>query len=125
MPGGKLGEAIVTGIGILGAVVAMILSFIPPSQINTGSPVVYVLIILIGAAVFFCVPLVVYGCRRPDWRDPAVADKFYPFDWQIENRKPSQVSRWSAGYEPTPAEVSAAVARISKEEGEPADVSGK
>lgn len=120
VPGGKFGEAIVTGVGIIGAVVAMILSFIPPSQINTGSPVVYVLIILIGAAVFFCVPLIVYGCRKPSWRDPAVADKFYPFDWQIENRLPSQVSKWDGDYQPTPEEIAATVARISKEDGEPA-----
>ncbi len=117
VPGGKFGEAVVTGVGILGAVVAMVLSFIPPAQINTGSPVVYVLIILVGAAVFFCVPLIVYARRRPSWRNPVVADKFYPFDWQIENRRPSQKSAWSAGYTPTPQDIAATVARISAEDG--------
>lgn len=115
VPGGKFGEIVVCGVGIIGAVVAMILSFIPPSQINTGSPVVYVLIILVGALVFFCVPLIVYAKRKPSWRDPAVASKFYPFDWQIENRLPSQVSKWSADYVPTPEQLAATEQRIAAE----------
>ena len=115
VPGGKFGEIVVCGVGILGALVAMILSFIPPSQINTGSPVVYVLIILIGALVFFSVPLIVYAKRKPSWRDPEVASKFYPFDWQIENRRPSQVSKWSADYVPTPEQLAATEQRIAAE----------
>ncbi|MDE5982290.1 MAG: hypothetical protein K2G92_04135, partial [Duncaniella sp.] len=92
-------------------------SFIPPSQINTGSTVVYVMIILVGALVFFSVPLIVYAKRKPSWRDPEVASKFYPFDWQIENRRPSQVSRWSADYVPTPEQLAATEQRIADEAG--------
>lgn len=114
VPGGKFGEAVVAGIGILGALVAMILSFFPPAQINTGSPVVYVLIIFCGALIFFCVPLIVFSKRKPSWRNPK-AD-FYPFDWQIENRKPDEVSKWSADYQPTPADIAATDARILAEE---------
>ncbi|WP_297069517.1 putative glutamine/gamma-aminobutyrate antiporter GadC [uncultured Duncaniella sp.] len=114
VPGGKLGEVVVAGIGILGALVAMVLSFFPPSQINTGSPVVYVLIIFCGALLFFCVPLIVFAKRKPSWRNPQA--NFYPFDWQIENRKPSEVSKWSANYTPTPAEIAGTDARILAEE---------
>lgn len=114
VPGGKFGEVVVAGIGILGAIVAMILSFIPPSQINTGSPVVYVLIIFCGALLFFCVPLIVFSKRKPSWRNPQAI--FYPFDWQIENREPSQVSKWSADYTPTDSEIAATDARILAEE---------
>lgn len=114
VPGGKFGEIVVAGIGILGAFVAMILSFFPPSQINTGSPLVYVLIIFCGALIFFCVPLIVFSKRKPSWRNPK-AD-FYPFDWQIENRKPDEVSKWSADYQPTPADIAATDARILAEE---------
>lgn len=110
IPGGHFGEYLIGGVGVLGAVLAMILSFFPPSQINTGNPVVYVLIILIGSVVFFCLPLIVFACRKPSWRNPAV--DFYPFDWQIEDRKPSQVSKWAAGYTPSPAEIAATDARI-------------
>lgn len=114
LPGGKLGEVVVAGIGILGAVVAMVLSFFPPSQINTGSPVVYVLIIFCGALLFFCVPLIVFSKRKPSWRNPKA--NFYPFDWQIENRRPSEVSKWSPTYQPTPAQIAGTDARILAEE---------
>ncbi len=114
IPGGKLGEVVVAGIGILGAVVAMVLSFFPPSQINTGSPVVYVLIIFCGALLFFCVPLIVFSKRKPSWRNPKA--NFYPFDWQIENRRPSEVSKWSPTYQPTPAQIAGTDARILAEE---------
>ena len=114
VPGGKFGEVVIAGIGIIGALVAMILSFIPPSQINTGSPVVYVLIIFCGALLFFCVPLIVFAKRKPSWRNPKA--NFYPFDWQIENRKPSEESKWSADYVPTDSEIAATDARILAEE---------
>lgn len=114
VPGGKFGEVIVGGVGILGAIIAMILSFFPPSQINTGSPVVYILIIFCGALLFFCVPLIVFAKRKPSWRNPQA--NFYPFDWQIENRKPSEVSKWSPTYKPTDAQIAATDTRIIAEE---------
>lgn len=106
VPGGKAGMIVVCGLGILGAMLAIVLSFIPPSQITTGSPVVYVTIIAVGVAVFVALPLVVYKLRKPSWRNPDA--HFYPFDWQIEGRKPWEVSQWKAGYEPTEAQVEAA-----------------
>lgn len=99
VPGGKFGEIVVCTLGIAGAVLAIVLSFIPPSQIATGSPVVYVSIIAIGVAVFVALPLVIYRMRKPSWRNPNV--HFYPFDWQIEGRKPWEVSKWSPDFQPT------------------------
>ena len=106
VPGGKLGEVIVCGIGILGALLALVLSYLPPAQISTGSPVVYIGIILIGVALFVAIPLIIYSKRKPSWRNPEA--HFYPFDWQIEGREPGQVSKWTPGYEPTEDEVEAA-----------------
>lgn len=106
VPGGKLGMVVVCGLGIAGALLAMALSFIPPSQIATGSPVVYVSIIAIGVAIFVALPLVIYKNRKPSWRNPDA--HFYPFDWQIEGRNPGEVSKWAPGYEPTEDEVDAA-----------------
>lgn len=103
VPGGKAGEIIVCTLGIAGALLAIVLSFIPPAQISTGSPVVYVSIIAVGVAIFVALPLVVYAVRKPSWRNPQA--HFYPFDWQIEGRKPWEVSKWAPGYEPTEAEV--------------------
>ncbi|MDE6541047.1 MAG: amino acid permease [Muribaculaceae bacterium] len=113
VPGGKAGAALVVGLGVAGALLALVLSFLPPSQISTGSPAVYVGIIVAGVAVFVAIPLVVYALRKPSWRNPDA--HFYPFDWQIEGRMPDEVSHWAPGYEPTEQEVedaeSAAIAR--------------
>ena len=108
VPGGKAGAYIVCAVGILGALLALVLSFLPPSQITTGSPVVYVGIIVVGVAVFIALPLVVYHFRKPTWRNPE--SHFYPFDWQIEGRKPSEVSKWAPGYQPTEEQVEKAEA---------------
>lgn len=103
VPGGKAGMIVVSGLGLSGAILATVLSFIPPSQITTGSPVTYVSIIAIGVGVFVALPLVIYRNRKPSWRNPDA--HFYPFNWQIEGRKPDEVSKWPAGYEPTEQEV--------------------
>lgn len=120
VPGGEFGKWLVTGVGVLGALVAMVLSFVPPSQINTGSPAVYVLILVVGSAIFISVPFIVYAKRKPQWRDPGT--DFEPFDWEIEGRRPSAVSKWPAGYEPTAEQVRRAV---EWEEGEFGPVSMK
>ena len=116
VPGGKAGEWIVCGLGIIGALLALLLSYLPPSQIDTGSPVVYIGILLVGVAIFVALPLVVYAKRKPSWRNPQA--HFYPFDWQIEGRKPSEVSKWPAGYEPTEQEVDAAETRCISTHGQ-------
>lgn len=113
IPGGRFIEWLIGIVGIVGVIFASVLSFFPPSQINTGSPTVYVTILIVGVLFFFFLPLVVYALRRPDWKN-AKSD-FYPFNWQIENRKPSEVSKWAAGYTPTNAEIAVAMKRDSME----------
>ena len=103
VPGGKFGEVVVCTVGIIGALAALLLSYLPPSQITTGSPIVYIGILIAGVLVFLVLPLWVYSRRKPDWRNPNA--HFYPFDWQIEGRKPSEVSKWAPGYEPTEEQV--------------------
>lgn len=109
VPGGKLGMWLVTVVGVAGAVLAGVLSFVPPSQIKTGNPAVYVGILIIGVAVFIAIPLIVYARRKRSWRDAGAS--FYPFDWQIEGRKPGQVSKWPAGYQPSDEQVKAVMAK--------------
>lgn len=107
VPGGEFGKWLVTGVGVIGALLAMVLSFVPPSQINTGSPVTYVVILVIGSALFLIVPFIVYAKRKAAWRDPQT--DFEPFEWEIEGRRPSSVSKWPAGYVPTEAQIERAV----------------
>lgn len=83
VPGGKAG-AYITGItGIAGAVAAIILSFLPPVQIATGSPVVYVGLLLGGTAAVLAIPFIIYKCRKPSWHDPDT--NFTPFYWQSKS----------------------------------------
>lgn len=107
VPGGEFGKWFVSGLGMLGAIVAMVFSFIPPSQIQTGSPVVYVGILIIGSALFILVPFWVFAKRKPAWRDPKTT--FEPFNWEIEGRNPSKVSKWPVGYQPTELQIKRAM----------------
>ncbi len=85
VPGGNAGMWIVAGVGFLGALAAFLVSFIPPSQIPTGSPAVYVLVLVAGAVIFAGIPFAIYALRRPEWKDPLNSKDFEPFNWQIKN----------------------------------------
>lgn len=120
VPGGEVVKWGITVVGIAGAAAAMILSFLPPSQISTGSPVTYIAILLVGSAVLTAVPFIVYSRRKAKWHDPDV--HFYPFNWMIEGRKPNVRSSWPEGYVPTREQIDRAV---EWEEGELGPVSMK
>lgn len=85
IPGGTIGMWLVTGIGLLGASTALAFSFIPPSQISTGSPVVYIGILLVGSAIFAGIPFALFAFRKPDWK--AADSDFEPFEWEMEARQ--------------------------------------
>jgi putative glutamate/gamma-aminobutyrate antiporter len=86
IPGGDIGMWIVGGLGFLGSLLALVLSFIPPGQIKVGSPTLYVGI-LIGLSVFFiAIPFVIYAVRKPHWRNPD--SDFAPFTWEAEGGHP-------------------------------------
>jgi putative glutamate/gamma-aminobutyrate antiporter len=80
IPGGNFGMWAVGSVGLLGASTALAFSFIPPSQINTGSPVVYIGILLIGSAIFAAIPFVLFAFRKPSWK--AADSDFEPFEWE-------------------------------------------
>ncbi|HOA85996.1 MAG TPA: amino acid permease [Microbacteriaceae bacterium] len=73
---------IVAGLGFVASLAAYVFSFIPPDQINVGSPVVYVVVLVALAVVFYAIPNVIYQFRKPSWdaNDP----DFAPFTWQTE-----------------------------------------
>ena len=71
---------IIAGVGFCGALLAFILSFIPPSQINTGSNTVWFSVLIIGCIVVVATPFIIYAARKPSWKDPN-AD-IEPFHWE-------------------------------------------
>ncbi|CAH0533615.1 Glutamate/gamma-aminobutyrate antiporter [Vibrio stylophorae] len=73
LPGGKVGLWLIAGTGLIGSILAFVLSFIPPSQISTGSPSTYVGILVAGTLIFTVIPFIIYACRKPSW-DTAMDD---------------------------------------------------
>ena len=82
---GKKGNGlmwIVGGLGFLGSLLAFILSFIPPSQISTGSHTVWFSVLIIGALVVVIAPFIIYAAKKPSWADPN--STFEPFHWEAQ-----------------------------------------
>lgn len=80
---GKKGNAlmwIVGGVGFLGSLLAFVLSFIPPSQISTGSNTVWYAVMFGGCIVFVLIPFIIYALRKPSWEDKDA--KIQPFHWE-------------------------------------------
>lgn len=85
IPGGKtFGMWVIGGLGMLGSLVALLFSFIPPGQIPVGSPAVYVGILVVGTFIFAGIPFVIYAMRSPSWADKQAAESFEPFSWETK-----------------------------------------
>ena len=54
------------GLGFCGSLLAFILSFIPPSQISTGSNTVWFSVLIISAIVVVAAPFIIYACKETD-----------------------------------------------------------
>lgn len=75
IPGGKLGIWIVSGVGIISSAFAMIIGFFPPSQIETGSTVFYVLFLILGVIIACCAPAVILLFQKPKWKQQLEHEK--------------------------------------------------
>jgi putative glutamate/gamma-aminobutyrate antiporter len=78
IPGGNYGMWIVCGIGLAGAVIAGGLSFIPPTQIGTGSAVVYIGFLVGCTIVELAIPFTIFAFRKPSWKSGD--SDFEPFE---------------------------------------------
>lgn len=68
VPGGNFGMWCVSGIGIAGALFAIIVGFFPPKQLVIGSPFFYVCFLIMGVLVFLGTPILMIHFRKPSWR---------------------------------------------------------
>lgn len=68
VPGGKLGMWIVSGIGIVSAGLTFIIGFFPPSQIQTGSVLFYVLFLILGVILACLAPWIILLFQKPHWK---------------------------------------------------------
>ena len=72
---------LIAGVGFAGSLLAFSLSFIPPSQIATGSHTVWYGVLVAGCVIMVAIPLIIYAMRKPSWKDPKAAAEFAPFHW--------------------------------------------
>ena len=72
----------VAGLGFCGALLAFVLSFIPPAQISTGSNTVWYSVLIIGCIVVVVIPMIIYSVRKPSWKSTDQNDQFQPFHWE-------------------------------------------
>lgn len=71
---------IIAGLGFAGSLLAFVLSFIPPAQINTGSNVVWFSVLIGGCIVVVAAPFIIYANRKESWL--AKDAEFEPFHWE-------------------------------------------
>jgi len=81
---GKKGNTllwIVAGCGLLVSGFTFFVEFVPPSQIQVGSPVLYTVLLIVAVLVVYAIPNVIYQFRKPSWKsnDPDYA----PFTWEV------------------------------------------
>lgn len=84
---GKKGNVlmwIVAGVGFVGSLLAFILSFIPPSQIQTGSSAVWFGVLFGGCIVVVIAPFIIYAYRKASWLSKDT--QFEPFHWELANQ---------------------------------------
>ena len=71
---------IMGAVGFGGSLLAFVLSFIPPGQIDTGSKAVWYSVLVIGCVTMVVIPYIIYAMRKPSWKDESAA--FEPFHWE-------------------------------------------
>jgi putative glutamate/gamma-aminobutyrate antiporter len=91
IPGGNYGMWFICTIGLAGAIIAGILSFVPPTQIGTGSVYIYVGFLVVGTLVELAIPFIIFAFRKPGWAAPD--SDFEPFEGQTGENKASDVSK--------------------------------
>lgn len=82
VPGGKFGIYILGTIGCAGATMAFVLSFLPPTQIEIGSTILWYSILIIGYFIFVGIPLLIYKFRKPTWLNEEKGKELEPFLWE-------------------------------------------
>lgn len=69
------------GLGLVACLLAFVLSFFPPDQINIGNPKAWVMILIIGTFIGIIIPFVIYSLRKPEWK--SADSDFEPFSYQL------------------------------------------
>ena len=71
IPGGTIGIALITLLGLLGCTITLVIGFIAPAQLNMGHHYQYQLILLGGIVLGLAPSLVLYAYRKKSLYHPA------------------------------------------------------
>jgi putative glutamate/gamma-aminobutyrate antiporter len=74
VPFGNVGMWIVCLAGIAASLFTILIGYFPPSQINVGSMIFYEAFLVIGAVVFYAIPLLLYKFRKRSWKLRDIAE---------------------------------------------------
>ena len=80
--GNNLFMWIIGSVGFAGSLLAFCLSFIPPSQIPSGSPTVWFAVLILGCLIVVGLPFVIYALRKPSWNQLKDDEQFELFHWE-------------------------------------------
>jgi amino acid transporter len=59
-----------SSLGVFSSLFAIIIAFIPPAQLQTGSLFFYEIFLILGLFVMCGIPLIIYQYRQPSWAIP-------------------------------------------------------
>ena len=68
VPGGTAGMWFFAGVGIFACMAAIILGFIPPSQLETGNLFFYEAFLGSGLAIAISIPFIIYHFKKASWK---------------------------------------------------------
>ena len=74
------------GLGFSGSLLAFVLSFVPPSQIETGNSFVWFGVLILGALLVVVIPFIIYANRKESWKNSDDDDEFAPFNWEEDKQ---------------------------------------
>lgn len=69
IPGGNLGMWIVSGLGMIGSIFAIVIGFFPPDQVETGNLLFFELFLFGGMIIFCAMPFIILLFKKPSWNE--------------------------------------------------------
>ena len=67
IPGGLFGLVLISSVGMLACIIAILLGFVPPESIDVGNIVKYESILIVGILLFCAPPFIIYAMKKPAW----------------------------------------------------------
>lgn len=67
VPGGIIGMWIVASLGLISVILGIVMSFVPPEQLEIGNILLREILLVIGIVILIGLGLLIYALRKPHW----------------------------------------------------------